>query len=522
MTEKELNTENRYRNSSILVSCIFRLLSKIVRLNGQTVFFVLYCEKNERNGRENTVKRKRLSWDLIPVIFALAWPTMLEQLLQTAVQYADTFMVGSLGTAATAAVGSTTTVNWLVGSTIYSLGIGFLAYISQAIGAGEKDKAAHASAQAVFCTVVLGVFSTAVTLAISPFVPVWMNTDPAICELAGRYFFILYAPMLFRTASMIFGTCLRAAGDTKTPMRVSVLVNALNVLLNFLLIYPSREVHIFSASFTLPGADMGVIGAGLASAVSFTVGGILITAALFRHPVISPKGYGFKPDKTVLRPCLKVALPNMLQRFFTSLGYVVFAGMINSLGSSATAAHTIANTVESAFYIPGYGMQTAAATLAGNCIGAKDTVKLKNMSRMIQLSEIALMIVSGGLLFAFAPQLVSLFSKDAQVIALCSTVLRMVALSEPFYGVSIITEGMLQGAGKTTMPFVFNIVSMWGVRIVGTFICVTCLHLGLEAAWACMIGNNMLLLVLFRVYYTRKFLPSQMNASPGDDRAEVS
>ena len=459
---------------------------------------------------EKIVKRKRLSWELIPVIFTLAGPTMLEQLMQTAVQYADTFMVGSLGTQATAAVGCTTTVNWLVGSTVYSLSIGFLAYIAQAMGAGKREKAAHASAQAALCTAVVGVFATAVTLGLSPFIPRWMNADPAIRELAGRYFFILYAPMLFRTASMIFGTCLRAAGDTRTPMRVSLLVNLLNVALNFLLIYPARQVSVFGASLPLPGAGLGVIGAGLASAASFTVGGVLITAALFRHPEVSPKGCGFRPDREVLLPCLKVALPNMFQRFFTSLGYVVFAGMINSLGSAATAAHTIANTVESAFYIPGYGMQTAAATLAGNCVGAKDGEKLKQLSRMIQLSEIALMVVSGGLLFAFAPQMTSLFSKDAQVIALCSTVLRMVALSEPFYGVSIITEGLLQGAGKTGMPFVFNIVSMWGVRILGTFIFVTCCGMGLVAAWACMIGNNMLLLVLFRVYYLKFFLPKQL------------
>ena len=128
------------------------------------------------------MKRKRLSWELIPVIFTLAGPTMLEQLMQTAVQYADTFMVGSLGTAATAAVGSTTTVNWLVGSTVYSLGVGFLAYIAQAMGAGERDKAAHATAQAVLCTVIVGAFTTAVTLGLSPFIPRWMNADPAICD----------------------------------------------------------------------------------------------------------------------------------------------------------------------------------------------------------------------------------------------------------------------------------------------------------------------------------------------------
>ena len=82
--------------------------------------------------------QKRFSWDTLPVIFALAWPTMLEQLMQTAVQYIDTAMVGSLGTQATAAVGATSTVNWLVNSSISALGVGFLAYISLAYGANNK------------------------------------------------------------------------------------------------------------------------------------------------------------------------------------------------------------------------------------------------------------------------------------------------------------------------------------------------------------------------------------------------
>jgi len=79
----------------------------------------------------------------------------------------------------------------------------------------------------------------------------------------------------------------------------------------------------------------------------------------------------------------------------------------------------------------------------------------------------------------------------------------MVALSEPFYGVSIVTEGMLQGAGKTSVPFVFNVICMWGLRIGGTLICTRLLGLGLEAAWGCMIANNMALLICFRVYYRK-------------------
>ncbi len=451
---------------------------------------------------------------LLPVVFALAWPTMVEEMMQTAVQYIDTAMVGQLGTDATAAVGSTTTVNWLVGSTIHAFGIGFLAYISQALGAGEGERAKRASAQSVLMVLLTGCLFTALTTGLSGYVPAWMQVEARLRPLASRYFLILYLPMLPRTASVIFGTVLRAAGDSKTPMRVGVGVNLINVALNFLLIYETRTVTTLGHSFTMWGAGLGVSGAAIASAVSFTFGGIAITWALFRHPTVSPKGYPVRPDRNVLRPFFRVALPNMAQRFTTSLGYVFFASMINALGDISTAAHTVANTVESAFYIPGYGMQAAAATLTGNAIGMKDRQRQKDLSVLIIALEVVMMVVTGGLLFAFAPQMVQLFSKDPKVIELGCTVLRMVACSEPIFGISIVVEGMLQGAGKTRAPFVFNVAGMWGVRILGTFLFTRFLHGGLVSAWGCMIAHNILLCLLFLLYY-RKL---ERNAFHGKDR----
>lgn len=438
-----------------------------------------------------------LPWEAAPTIFSLAWPTMLEQLMQTAVQYIDTAMVGSLGTQATAAVGATSTVNWLVGSTISAVGVGFLAYVSRACGAGDKKRAGKAASQAVLSVLVLGIFFTAVTLGLSGQIPKWMQVDPSIRDLAAQYFFILYTPMLARTAIIIFGTLLRSAGDTKTPMRAGVLVNVVNVVLNFLLIYPTREVW----GLRVYGAGWGVIGAAVASAISFVVGGICITIVLWKHEVVSPRGQSLRPDWSVLKPCLRVALPNGLQRFGTSLGYVAFASMINSLGDVATAAHTIANTVESAFYIPGYGMQTAAATLAGNALGAGDNRRVKDLAKMNIFIEVILMILSGALLFLFAPNMMSIFSRDPEVISLGATVLRMVAVSEPFYGVSIIIEGMMQGMGNTVRPFLFSITGMWGVRIVGSFLCTQILGLGLVSAWGCMIAHNLMLFVMFLICY---------------------
>ena len=430
-------------------------------------------------------------------------PTMLEQLMQTAVQYIDTAMVGSLGTNAMAAVGATTTVGWLMGGLVSAWGVGFLAFISKACGAGDKDAAAKAVAQAVIVTVCAGVTFTVLTLSLSGVIPVWMQVAETVRPLATQYFFILYTPMLFRAATIIFGTVLRAAGDTKTPMKVGVWVNIINVTLNFLLIYPTRPLTVLGLTFTMPGAGMGVVGAALASAIAVAVGGIYITVVLWRHPVISPKGQRFRPDWSILKPTVKVAIPNMLQRFGTSLGYVSFAAMINALGEVATSAHTVANTVESLFYIPGYGMQTAAATLAGNAYGAKDPQRMKKLARMFIPIEVGLMIISGGALFLFAPPLVKLFSADAAGIALGVTVLRMVAVSEPFYGFSIIVEGMMQGVGRTKLPFVFNVAGMWGVRILGTFICTNFFGMGLVSAWACMIAHNLLLFGLFLGCYIK-------------------
>ena len=448
--------------------------------------------------------KKRMNKAMFFTILALAWPTMLEQLMQTVVQYIDTAMVGSLGTQATAAVGATSTVNWLIGSTISAISVGFLSYIARAFGAKDKEVAKCAAAQAVLVVVIVGALVTIITLSLSGMIPIWMQVDESIQAMASQYFFIIYMPMLFRTASIIFGTLLRAAGDTKTPMKIGVLVNLTNVVLNFLLIYQIRELSILGITFIMPGAGLGVIGAAIASAIAFTVGGICITIVLWRHPLVSPRGKSFRPDMKILKPCLTVAFPNMLQRFGTSLGYVFFASMINSIGEVATAAHTIANTVESAFYIPGYGMQTAAATLAGNAYGANDKKRMDDLGAMFIPIEIVLMIFSGGVLFVFAPDLMRIFSTSEDVIGLGTTVLRMVAVSEPFYGFSIIIEGMLQGVGKTKEPFVYNIIGMWMIRIVGTFICTQLLGFGLVAAWACMILHNLLLFVLFFICYLRK------------------
>ena len=217
---------------------------------------------------------------MLHAVFTLAWPTMLEQLTQTAVQYIDTAMVGSLGTEATASVGATGTVNWMIGSIVSAVGVGFLAFISRQFGAGKPERARQASAQACMVTLVLGLLLTGVTLLAGPHVPAWMQVDPAIREQAARYFMILYLPMLFRTASILLGMVLRSAGDSRTPMRIGLMVNGINVALNVLLIYPARTLSILGLEIPFPGAGMGVEGAAWASAAAFAFASTAATSII--------------------------------------------------------------------------------------------------------------------------------------------------------------------------------------------------------------------------------------------------
>jgi len=437
----------------------------------------------------------------LKAILALAWPTVLEQILITAVSYVDTAMVGRYSENASAIVSCTMTVNWLLNGCVSALAVGFLAYIASAVGAQQLNLVKRAAAQATLVAVSIGAFLTALVLPLARFVPVWMQAEEAIQREAGIYFFILYVPMIFRSLIIVYGTVLRAAGDTKTPMVVNAATNIVNMVLNFLMIYSTRTVSIFGMNLVIPGMGMGVTGAAVATAISFVVGGVWMTISVFRSRLLSPIGQSFRPDKEVLKPCFRVAVPALFQRIATSSGYVAFSGMINTLGAVSTGAHGIANTAESAFYIPGYGMQAAASTLIGNAHGENNPAKMKTVSRMLLIIEVLVMFVSGAILFFGAEAMMGFFTESEEIIEVGAKVLRMVALSEPAYGIAIIIEGILHGVGDTMFTFIAGTAGMWGVRILGTYIFGILAGYDLVAAWACMIAHNLVLCVLLIIRY---------------------
>lgn len=419
-------------------------------------------------------------------IFTLAWPAVVQEALNVVVTYVDTAMVGALGASASAAVGLTGSVGWLVSSIAIAFGIGILAVCAQSVGANDHQKMQKAGQQAFFMTLIVGIILTVVCVSISPFLPTWLGGDVSIRKDASLYFMIISIPLLFRTAVLILSSALRGVSDMKTPMKINLYMNIVNVVLNFLFIYPTREMY----GITIPGAGWGVSGAAIATAISFVVGGVIMFKHYYNNSTFMFKKTGFHFDLPVFKECLKIGVPVVMERGVICLGHVTFASLIAKLGVVQFAAHTIALQGEQAFYIPGYGFQSAASTMVGNAIGEKNEKKVKEVTYTICGLTFALMLFAGIFLFMNAKMLMGFFTPDKDVIVLGTIVLQIVSVSEPIYGVLVILEGTFNGMGDTKAPFIYSIITMWGVRILGSWIMIHIFHLGLEAVWVMMVFDN--------------------------------
>ena len=422
----------------------------------------------------------------------LSVPVMLEEALSTVVGYADTAMVGRLGAAASASVGMTASVTWLMASPLWAMGVAVMAIVSRNMGAGNREGARRAAGQAVWLALFFGAVLTVVTVSVSGALPGWMGADRSLHADASAYFRIICIPMVLRALMVILGYALRAAHEVRLPMLIGIGVNLMNVVLNRFLIFGETQRMLFGRAFTVPGFGLGVRGAAVATAVSVSLGGIVTVFVFLRHRSLSLSLGDLKPDLPILRSCLSIGLPAALTRVGTCLGHVVFASQVTRLGTTALAAHTLALTAEEAFYIPGYGMQTGVATLCGNALGAGDGRRLNLTATTMMGVSALLMGATGFVLFLLPGQMMSIFTRDPEVIALGAKVLRLVALSEPLYGVGIILDGVFDGVGATRVPLVCSVSTMWGIRILGTFVVVSLLHLSLPAVWGCMVANNVM------------------------------
>lgn len=421
-------------------------------------------------------------------LISLSIPTILEEVLSTLLQYVDTAMVGHLGEKATAAVSTTATIGWLIHSIPSAIAVAVLAIASKANGAGDEAKLKKLAGQSILYAFTIGALLEIIVLVLSPYIPVWMGVEPEIVKPASTYFTITSISLIFRAASRVFSAMIRSIKDTKSPMFISVGENALNIVLNTVFIY---------------GLNLGVTGAAIASCISFGIGGIAMFLLMLGKTKLRPSKSDIKPDREILAETFTIGLPALGTTFVSCFGYIAFARMVSGMGTTIFAAHSIAITAEQIVYIPGYGLRVATSTLIGNALGMKDSRKLKAIEKVSILITLLIMGVNGIGLYLFAHPFMRVFTNSVNAARIGSEMLRLVAFSEPFFGLMIVLEGISYGMGRTKHVFVCEAVSMWGIRILGTFLCVNVFGLGLKAVWLCMIADNICKAVLLYMFRPR-------------------
>lgn len=404
----------------------------------------------------------------IKLTMLLCGPAILAQLASTLLQFIDASMVGSLGAGPSASIGLVSTTTWLFGGFCMALGQGFSVQVAHNIGANDFAAARNVMRQGLLVVVLFSMLLGLAGCLIAAPLPHWLGGEEAICDDAGAYFriFTMFVPMM--QLSFFGVTMLQCSGDMKIPALMDVLMCVLDVIFNFLLIFPTREMTLLGVTFTMPGAGMGVRGAALGTGIAETITAcVIMYFLLVKNRSLAIVGHrgSFLPTKDCVKKAAGITGPMWFQNLVMRGAYIASTLIVAPLGAVAIAANSFAIIAESFCYMPGYGMGDAATTLVGQSLGAKRKDMARSFSRITLLLGIGMMVTLAVVMYFCAVPIMSLLSVDADVVALGARCLRLEAFAEAGYAASIVAFGAFVGAGDTKIPALLNLLSVWVVRI---------------------------------------------------------
>ncbi|MBQ2425436.1 MAG: MATE family efflux transporter, partial [Lachnospiraceae bacterium] len=400
-------------------------------------------------------------------ILILAWPIFLEQVLTSLVQAVDTAMVGSMGAVATTSVSISQSPNMLVNGVVMALGVGFTSMIARSVGAGDMERSRTLVRQAIMMVFALGIPMSAMYFALARQIPVWMGGEAEILDSAEAYNKIIAVSMCFRCLTMVLTAIYRGYGDSKTPMKINVMVNLANVVGNYLMIFSTREMTLFGTTFVMPGLGWGVAGAAASTSISTIVGALILLVMCFvrkSEMQISLKD-SFASDWKELKSAFRLSIPAMIQRAVMSSSHILVTSTVATLGTAAVAAQSLSATAESLSFMPGFAFGTACTTLYGQALGAKrPDMGHDFLVKTIKMGTVVMAFMTVVLFFGSA-QIMGIFTPDPLVIEYGSIWLKILAVIQIPQMIAFCISGALQGAGDTKTPLYITFASMWGVRI---------------------------------------------------------
>lgn len=436
----------------------------------------------------------------LELVLRLAFPSLLAQISVVLMQYIDASMVGHLGAGESAAVGLVSSSIWLFWGISGASIAGFSVQAAHRIGARDFDAAKSLLRQAFTTILIFSSILAIVGWMIHRDLPMWLGGDISIQKNASDYFVILVGFLPLVLMNWMAGSFLRASGDMKTPSFLGILMCVLDVVFNWLLIFPTREVTYFGMAFTAPGAGMGVAGAAWGTVIAEAITAlVMLWVLIVRSPILRLVGTSgsFVPRQSTLKRALSIAAPIGVERILMCGAQIVSTVIVAPLGVVAIAAHSLAITAESLCYMPGYGISEAATTLIGQSIGAKRKELAKSLAVKCVTSGMLVMTVMGVVLWVVAPVLMSVMTNVPEVIDLGAKILRIEAWAEPMFAAAIVCHGVFVGAGDTLIPAIMNLTCFWAIRLSAAFFLAPVW--GLAGVWIAMSGELMIRGVAFLV-----------------------
>ena len=443
-----------------------------------------------REGRTMTQSEK------LRLIVSLSVPSILAQISATVMFFIDASMVGHLGARASAAIGLVETTTWLLGGLASAANMGFSVQVAHFIGANDFEAARRVLRQSLICCLIWSLMLCLGSIAIHSYLPYWLGGTEEIAHDASLYFMIIGICGIFFQMEGLAGSMLKCSGNMKIPSVLNIMMCVLDVVFNYCFIYL---------------LDMGVAGAAIGTGLAELItAALMLYFLLFRSKMLGiwrsePTGSkqtqpqstatarvtsrrnslnSFRPTADVVGTAFKIGAPMGLQHMLMGGAQVVSTIIVAPLGTVAIAANSLAITVESLCYMPGYGIAEAATTLVGQGIGAGQRMLTRSFAWMSVALGMAVMTFMGMLMWLFAPELMSLMSPVTDIIAQGTEVLRIEAWAEPMFAAAIVCNGVLIGAADTLVPAIMSLMSMWCVRL--TLAAWMARDYGLRGVWMAM------------------------------------
>ena len=419
------------------------------------------------------------------LIVQLSVPSILAQISATVMFFIDAAMVGHLGEKATAAIGLVETTMWLIGGLSSAVNMGFSVQVAHFIGANDFEGARRVLRKSFVCALSWSVLVSLTGIAIHRQLPYWLGGSPEIAHDASLYFLLVGVSGIFFQMEGLAGSMLKCSGNMKVPSALNILMCVMDVCFNYFFIY------------TL---NMGVMGAAIGTGLAMLVtAALMLYFLLFRSLLSRPKvssssleggttetstKAGTADGAPIISTAFKIGAPMALNHILMGSAQIVSTIIVAPLGTVAIAANSLAITVESLCYMPGFGISEAATTLVGQGIGAGQHALTRSFANMSVALGIAVMTFMGILMWIFAPELMSFLTPVDVVIAEGASALRIEAWAEPMFAAAIVANCVFIGAGDTLKPAIMNIASMWGVRL--TLASWLAREYGLRGVWTAM------------------------------------